>query len=81
MQIALGFTFHLDSGELSNEDVMITDITRKTIGSTIDLTKYIPIKAGYRFAGWHADKAWKEPIEETMMEKKRIAYAGWEKIK
>ena len=41
---------------------MITDITRKTIGSTVDLIKYIPIKAGCHFTGWYADKELKEPI-------------------
>ena len=77
MQIALGFTFHLDSGELSNEDVMITDITRKTIGSTVDLTKYVPTRSGYEFDGWYTDKNLTKKITSIRLSGNDTVYAGW----
>lgn len=73
--------FNLNGGELSNEDVMITNYTHKTVGSTVDLSEYVPVKKGYRFTGWYADKKLTEPITEIVMEKESIVYAGWEKAK
>lgn len=73
--------FNLNGGELSNEDVMITNYTHKTVGSTVDLTEYVPVKKRYRFTGWYADKKLTEPITEIVMEKESIVYAGWERAK
>lgn len=73
--------FNLDGGELSNEDVMITNYINTKVGATIDLTEYIPVRKGYRFTGWYADKKLTEPITEIVIEKKSIVYAGWEKEK
>ena len=73
--------FNLDGGELFNEDVMITNYINTKVGATIDLTEYIPVRKGYRFTGWYADKKLTEPITEIVIEKKSIVYAGWEKEK
>ncbi len=73
--------FNLNGGELSNADVMITNYTHKAVGSTVDLTEYVPVKKGYHFTGWYADKKLTKPIMEIVMEKKSIVYAGWEKEK
>lgn len=73
--------FNLDGGELSNEDVMVTNYIHKAVGSTVDLTEYVPTKKKYRFTGWYADKKLTEPITEIVMEKESIVYAGWEKVK
>ena len=71
--------FNLDGGELSNEDVMITNYTHKTVGSTVDLTEYVPVKKGYSFTGWYANKKLTEPITKIVMKEKTVVYAGWEK--
>lgn len=73
--------FNLNGGELSNEDVIITNYIHKTVGSIVDLTEYVPVKKGYRFTGWYADKKLTEPIKEIVMEKESIVYASWKKIK
>ena len=72
--------FHGNGGKLPNESVSVAT-RRKTVGSTVDLTEYVPVKKGYRFTGWYADKDLKKPITEIVMEEKSAVYAGWEKIK
>ncbi|MCI7657668.1 DUF5104 domain-containing protein [Anaerotignum sp.] len=73
--------FHLNGGELYTEDVTTTDYIHKTVGSVVDLSEYMPVKKGYRFTGWYADKKLEKMITEIVMEKESHVYADWEKLK
>ena len=47
-------------------------------GSTVKLTA-LPVREGYRFAGWYADKALTEKITSLKLDKNTTVYAKWEK--
>lgn len=49
------------------------------IGTVIDLTKYVPVREGYVFVGWYADKALTKKITSIKLEKDTVVYAKWEK--
>ena len=38
-----------------------------------------PVREGYTFTGWYADKALTEPIDDIRMTSNKTVYAGWEK--
>ncbi len=38
-----------------------------------------PIREGYTFTGWYADKALTEPIDDIRMTSNKTVYAGWER--
>ncbi len=46
---------------------------------TVDLSKYITEKEGYKFTGWHSDKELKNKIDSIKVTKDVTVYAGWEK--
>ena len=38
-----------------------------------------PVREGYTFTGWYADKALTEPIDDIRMTSNKTVYAGWER--
>ena len=38
-----------------------------------------PVREGYTFTGWYADKALTEPIDDIRMTANKTVYAGWER--
>ena len=50
-------------------------------GTTVDLTKYIPEKEGYEFAGWYADESLTEKIDSVKMTGSKTVYAAWNPFK
>ena len=38
-----------------------------------------PVREGYTFTGWYADKALTEPIDDIHMTSNKTVYAGWER--
>ena len=43
----------------------------------IDLSKYEPVKDGYRFTGWYLDRMLTEGVTSVRMTKNATVYAGW----
>ena len=43
----------------------------------IDLSKYEPVKDGYRFTGWYLDRMLTEEVTSVRMTKNVTVYAGW----
>ena len=43
----------------------------------IDLSKYEPVKDGYRFTGWYLDRMLTEGVTSVRMTKNVTVYAGW----
>ena len=43
----------------------------------IDLSKYEPVKDGYRFTGWYLDRMLTEEVTSVRMTKNATVYAGW----
>ena len=43
----------------------------------IDLSKYEPVKDGYRFTGWYLDRMLTERVTSVRMTKNVTVYAGW----
>lgn len=50
---------------------------KKTNGTIIDLTDYVPAREGYTFSGWFADPELTEKITTLDMRKNTTIYAGW----
>lgn len=50
-------------------------------GTTVDLTKYIPEREGYEFAGWYADESLTEKIDSVKMTGSKTVYAAWNPFK
>ena len=46
-------------------------------GHTINLSGYLPIREGYEFSSWYADRNLTQPITEIRLDGNRTVYAGW----
>ncbi len=55
------------------------DSISKLKNSTVDLSKYITEKEGYKFSGWYSDKDLTTKIETLKVTEDTVVYAGWEK--
>ena len=51
---------------------------RYSSGTTVKLSK-TPVREGYHFTGWYADKNLTDKIDSIQMTKNKTVYAGWEK--
>ena len=51
---------------------------RAARGKTLDLAAYTPMRDGYDFGGWYADKELTQAITEIKMTSNKTVYAGWE---
>lgn len=51
---------------------------RYSSGTTVKLSK-TPVREGYHFTGWYADKNLTDKIDRIQMTKNKTVYAGWEK--
>lgn len=49
----------------------------KTENTTVDLSKYIPTKSGFVFAGWYLDPSLTEKVETIKITKDVTLYAKW----
>ena len=54
------------------------DSERYRRNTLVELDKQ-PVREGYTFTGWYADKALTEPIDDIRMTANKTVYAGWEK--
>lgn len=63
----------------TNGGSAIASVTR-VAGSTVNLSGYVPTKAGYDFAGWYADKALTEKVTSVKLTKNMTVYAKWTEI-
>lgn len=50
---------------------------RRAAGANIDLSSYVPVKAGYVFTGWYSDRELTERITKVKLSGNTIVYAGW----
>ena len=48
-------------------------------GTTVDLTQYVPVRAGYDFAGWYADRKLTTQVIFLKPTADTTVYAKWEK--
>ena len=48
-------------------------------GKTLDLSAYTPMRDGYDFGGWYADKALTQRITEIKLSGSKTVYADWKK--
>lgn len=49
----------------------------KTSGSTVDLSAYVPTKAGFTFAGWYSDADLKQAVTSVKLTANTKVYAKW----
>jgi len=61
----------------SNGGTVYKDETYSS-GAVVSLNK-VPVREGYTFTGWYADKKLAQKIDSIAMKKNRTVYAGWEK--
>ena len=54
------------------------DSERYRRNTLVELDKQ-PVREGYTFTGWYADKALPEPIDDIRMTSNNTVYAGWER--
>ena len=54
------------------------DSERYRRNTLVELDKQ-PVREGYTFTGWYADKALTEPIDDIRMTSNKTVYAGWER--
>ena len=54
------------------------DSERYRRNTLVELDKE-PVREGYTFTGWYADKALTEPIDDIRMTSNKTVYAGWER--
>lgn len=48
--------------------------------ATVDLSKYVPEKEGFKFEGWFADTNFTKPLEKIIAEEDVTVYAKWSAI-
>lgn len=53
------------------------DSVSKTSGATIDLTGYVPTRAGYDFDGWYSDAKLTDKITSVKLTRNMTVYAKW----
>ena len=46
-------------------------------GTAVDLGRYVPVREGYVFGGWYADKALNDRVSEIRLTGDRSVYAKW----
>lgn len=73
LELAVGYTVTFET----NGGSAIDAITGKP-DSTIDLSGYVPTRAGYTFTGWYSDAALTNKVESVTLNEDMTVYAGWE---
>ena len=58
---------------VGSEIESITDVK----GESIDLSKYVPTRDGYIFAGWFSDEALTAPVDTVILNANTTVYAKW----
>lgn len=72
-----GTTYYTLTFETNGGDSM--QAIRATRGKTLDLSAYTPMRDGYDFGGWYADKALTQRITEIKLSGSKTVYADWKK--
>lgn len=62
----------------TNEGSAIAPVT-KPENTIIDLTQYVPTKAGFKFAGWYGQAELTQKMDEVALGQDITVYAKWEK--
>ena len=68
-------TYYLNDGSAYAVSTIspVTDVK----GTTVDLSKYVPNRSGYDFAGWYLDKNLTKPATTVTLNKSATIYAKW----
>lgn len=72
-----GTTYYTLTFETNGGDSM--QAIRAARGKTLDLSAYTPMRDGYDFGGWYADKALTQRITEIKLSGSKTVYADWKK--
>ena len=72
-----GTTYYTLTFETNGGDSM--QAIRAARGKTLDLSAYTPMRDGYDFGGWYADKALTQRITEIKLSGSTTVYADWKK--
>lgn len=72
-----GTTYYTLTFETNGGDSM--QAIRAARGKTLDLSVYTPMRDGYDFGGWYADKALTQRITEIKLSGSKTVYADWKK--
>lgn len=72
-----GTTYYTLIFETNGGDSM--QAIRAARGKTLDLSAYTPMRDGYDFGGWYADKALTQRITEIKLSGSKTVYADWKK--
>lgn len=72
-----GTTYYTLTFETNSGDSM--QAIRAARGKTLDLSAYTPMRDGYDFGGWYADKALTQRITEIKLSGSKTVYADWKK--
>ena len=66
-------TFEVNGGE-------VLEKAEKHLHSTVDLSKYTPVREGYEFEGWYTDAELTNKVTKIIIEGDITLYAKWEKL-
>lgn len=72
-----GMTYYTLTFETNGGDSM--QAIRAARGKTLDLSAYTPMRDGYDFGGWYADKDLTQRITEIKLSGSKTVYADWKK--
>lgn len=72
-----GTTYYTLTFETNGGDSM--QAIRAARGKTLDLSAYTPMRDGYDFGGWYADKDLTQRITEIKLSGSKTVYADWKK--
>lgn len=72
-----GTTYYTLTFETNGGDSM--QAIRAARGKTLDLSAYTPMRDGYEFGGWYADKDLTQRITEIKLSGSKTVYADWKK--
>lgn len=72
-----GTTYYTLTFETNGGDSM--QAIRAARGKTLDLSVYTPMRDGYDFGGWYADKDLTQRITEIKLSGSKTVYADWKK--
>ena len=72
-----GTTYYTLTFETNGGDSM--QAIRAARGKMLDLSAYTPMRDGYDFGGWYADKALTQKITEIKLSGSKTVYADWKK--
>ena len=53
---------------------------RETYNTYMDLTKYVPTRHGYTFAGWYSEQSLVNKVSNIYLTGDRTVYAGWRAV-